>query len=179
MAEIEKSKLKAIHIILEAEDGTETKLTFEAEGTFSLISQVAALSGARITERSVDTLLEQATGGEGKEKLPPVTLTGRLKTRPKPGRPDGRGNPTAWAMLAVHEEGSPTARMLSTTFHRHTAAIATRLPQDAVVTADGYLKKNPDPTKSDSYSVFRLINYPGKKRSEAHAADPTLNDRPS
>ena len=162
MTEIDKSKLKAIHIILEAQDGTETKLTFEAEGTFSLISQVAALSGARITKRSVEKLVEQAQETEGKEKLPTVTLTGRLKTRPKPGRPDGKGNPTAWAMLAVHEEGSHAARMLSTTFHRHTAGIATGLPQDSVITADGYVRKNPDPTKSDSYSVFRLINYPGK-----------------
>ncbi len=179
MAEREKTKLRAIHIILETEDGTETRLTFDAEGTFSLISQVAALSGVRITERSVEKLVEQAAEGGGKEKLRPVTLTGRLKTRPKPGKPDGRGNPTAWAMLAVHEEGSPTARMLSTTFHRHTAPIATSLPQDAVITADGYLKKNPDPTKSDSYSVFRLINYPGKKPSEAHTVDPTPNDRSS
>ncbi len=152
MVEREKSKLRAIHIILEAEDGTETKLTIEAEGTFSLISQVAALSGARISERSVEKLTEQMDGGTGKEKLAPVTLTGRLKTRPKPGKPDGRGNPTAWAMLAVHEEGSPTAKMLSITFHRHTARIATSLPQDAIITADGYLRKSTDPERADSYS---------------------------
>lgn len=162
-AEHEGSPLKAIHIIFEAVDETQTKLSITPEGAFHLISQVAAVAGAQITERSVEKLTGEATTQEGKEKLAPVTLTGKLKTQPKSGRTDARGNPTAWAMLGVHEDGSPAARMLSTTFHKHTARIAVGLPQDAVITAEGYLRPSTDPeSRADSFSVFRLINYPGK-----------------
>lgn len=41
------------------------------------------------------------------EKEQPVVLSGRLKSQPREGRPDSQGHPTAWARLAVHEEGAP------------------------------------------------------------------------
>src|SRR5688500_17870820 len=59
--------LRAIHIVLEALDGRLTKLSFTPGGTFDLVSQIAAFSGASITERSVEQLTAAAEAAAGAE----------------------------------------------------------------------------------------------------------------
>ena len=99
-----------------------------------------------------------------------VTLAGRLKTKPREGKPDRRGNATAWARFAAHVEGEEGPHLYSATFHRHTAAIALSLDKDTPVTVDGYAHQSRDPagTRLDTLSVVNLVAYPGKgQRAEA------------
>ena len=93
-----------------------------------------------------------------------VTLAGRLKTKPREGKPDRRGNPTAWARFAAHVEGEDGPHLYSATFHRHTAPIALTLEKDAPLTVDGYAHPSRDPssTRLDTLSVVNLVAYPGK-----------------
>lgn len=98
------------------------------------------------------------------EKPTAVTLTGRLKSKPRPGRPDSRGNPTAWARFAAHEEDREGAHMYSTTFHKRTAPVALGLDKDAKLTLQGYPHESDDPgnKRMDTLSVINLLDYPGK-----------------
>lgn len=84
-------------------------------------------------------------------------LVGRLKSTPREGRPDSRGRPTAWAKLAVHEEGRDSARMFSATFHAATTSKALALSSDAQVIVEGYVRPSDDPKRMDAVSVFSLI----------------------
>lgn len=119
-----------------------------------------------ITERSVERLVasDVPEGNSTAERIRPVTVTGRLKSQPREGRPDSQGRPTAWARLAVHEEGHQDARLYSATFHRHTAGIALSLPKDAQITVRGYAHPSGDPTgkRLDTFSVINIVNYSGK-----------------
>ena len=154
-------QLKAIHINLD-----ERSITFQAERTSTRLTLSVAgllyevLGVDPITDRSVARLAGDIDGA--KENEPNVTLTGRLKTQPKEGRADRRGKPTAWAKLAVHEDGRDEAKMYSATFHRHTAGVALGLPRDALVTVQGYVRESSDPQRMDRVSVFNLLAYPGK-----------------
>lgn len=106
------------------------------------------------------------------ERQPVQTLTGRLKDDVKPGRVDSRGNPTSWAIAAVHQEGSDEAKMVAVTFHRHTTQLALdNLKKDDQVTLQGYLRpaappKPGEPARMDAFSAFHLINWPGKPEKE-------------
>jgi hypothetical protein len=86
-----------------------------------------------------------------------VRLVGRLKSTPREGRPDGRGRPTAWAKLAVHEEGRDSARMHSATFHAATTNKVLALPVDAQIIVEGYVRPSDDPRRMDALSVFTLM----------------------
>src|SRR5205809_507993 len=113
-------------------------------------------------KRCYPTLGTAFQTGSKEKKEAPLTLTGRLKTQPRDGRPDAKGNPTAWARLAVHEEGRDDAHLYSATFHRHTARIALSLTKDAQVTVQGYAHTSDDPRRMDTLSVVNLVAYPGK-----------------
>ncbi len=163
------ARLKSVHLDLHersltftADDETATRLTLTPEGVLYEL-----LDRSPITGRSVEKVLSPA---ETREKQPVVTIAGRLKTQPKEGRPDGRGNPTSWAVFAAHEEGSDEPHMYSATFHRHTAKLALSLSQDAQVTAQGYVRPSTEPEgkRMDGFSIFNLVNYPGKP----HKQDP-------
>jgi hypothetical protein len=99
-------------------------------------------------------------GSQERERA--VTLTGRLKSKPREGRPDTRGNPTVWARLAVHEEGSEKAQLYSATFHRHTARIALGLNLDAAITVQGYPHFSDNPDRMPTLSVINIVSYPSK-----------------
>lgn len=149
---------------IELTDATALRFDFTPQGILAEWLQPPTITTARAVEQLVEPAEAEAVADD-KEKTPPVTLTGRLKAQPRPGRPDGNDRPTAWAMLAVHEEGNPTAKMYSTTFHRHTRAIALSLEANARITASGYVHPNEDPdrpNRSDSFRVFNLVDYPGK-----------------
>jgi hypothetical protein len=66
-----------------------------------------------------------------KEKEKTITLSGKLKSQPKPGRNDRSGNPTAYADFAAHVEGEEKAHYYKATFHRDTRGIALKLPKEA------------------------------------------------
>src|SRR5687768_10539344 len=97
--------LKAIHIVLEAVDGRLTKLTFTPDGSFDFVSQIAAFSGASITERSVERLTAETEAADPdessevapdpatptKERSPTTVIPGELNTQPAEGRPDRHG----------------------------------------------------------------------------------------
>src|SRR5947209_19863153 len=95
------------------------------------------------------------------ERDKPLTLQGKLKSKPRPGRPDSRGNPTAWARFAAHEEEQDGAHMYSATFHKHTAAIALSLDKDAQLTVQGYPHPVDDPgsKRMDTLSVLHILQH--------------------
>lgn len=97
-----------------------------------------------------------------REKQPALVLPGRLQTRPLEGRPDSRGKPTAWARFLAHVEGADNALLLSATFHHRTREVALQLADGDPITAQGYLHPSRDPERLSTFSVFHLINYPGK-----------------
>jgi len=99
---------------------------------------------------------------EPRERQQAVALTGRIKSRPREGRPDSQGHPTAWARLAAHDEGRDDAHIYSTTFHRGAARIALNLALNAQVTVEGYPHRSNDPEgkRLDTLSVFRFLDYP-------------------
>ena len=107
-------------------------------------------------------LVEEPPAVARPEKEKTVTLTGRLKSTPKEGRPDRSGKPTAWARFAAHEEGDDEPHQYLATFHRHTADIALSLKAGAQLTAEGYVHATDDPKRLATFSVFRLHQYPGK-----------------
>src|SRR5687768_8403605 len=122
--------LKAIHIVLEAVDGRLTKLSFTPSGSFDFVSQIAAFSGASITERSVERLTAEAEthsqpqgspeATRSKERTPTTVIPGKLQNKPVEGRPDRHGKPTAYARMLGHLEGEEGALLLSTSFHGRT-----------------------------------------------------------
>lgn len=97
-----------------------------------------------------------------KEKQPTVTVTGKLQTTPRQGNPDAKGNPTAWALVAVHIEGDESPHLYSATFHRQTARTALVLPKDAQVTIKGFAHAKQEGQPNDTFSVIAIVDYPGK-----------------
>jgi hypothetical protein len=55
-----------------------------------------------------------------KEREETATLTGRLKSKPKPGRNDRSGKPTAYADFAAHVEGEKDVHYYKATKRRFT-----------------------------------------------------------
>jgi hypothetical protein len=176
----EASPLKAIHVIFEAVDGRSTRLTFTPDGVLyrlltsplitdrsvqKLISEPAAPSVVDVEDAALATTADDGSGH--KEREPIVTVTGRLKNKPREGRPDRNGRPTAWTVLATHEEDSEQAKMYSATFHRHTTAIALNLAEGAQVTVQGYARASSDSSRMDSLSVFNIPHYPGKQEKQS------------
>ncbi len=98
------------------------------------------------------------------EKPKPVTLQGKLKSKPREGRPDSRGKPTAWARFAAHDDETDGAHLYSATFHKHTAKVALSLDKETPLTVQGYPHGNDDPgsERMDTLSVINLLDYPGK-----------------
>src|SRR3954467_411423 len=88
--------LKELSVVLEAANGQQ--ISFNPR---LLIQQLLSTPPAE---------LSPAEPEETKEST--VTLSGRLKSVPKEGRPDNSGFPTAWARFAAHEAGSNQAHML-------------------------------------------------------------------
>ena len=159
--ERQPERLRAIQI-----DLFERTITFQAErsatrlriGVDGLLYELVSAEPA--TDRTVDPPVAESSPDPDRDTT--VTLTGRLKSRAKEGRPDKSGKPTAWAKLAAHEAGQEAPHMYSTTFHRHTARIALALEQDNQVTVQGYVRPSRDPKRMDALSVFNIVAYPGK-----------------
>ena len=153
--------LKNRSIELEDDQGVVARLTFASSGTIFFHPAAGIQSpGSPAAEAQ-----QPGKTTEPLEKEQTVTLTGRLKTQPKEGKPDSRGNPTAYARLAAHQEGQDEAHVYLATFHRHATPIALSLPKDAQVTVTGYPHPSNDPSgkRMDTFSVINLVSYPGKQ----------------
>jgi hypothetical protein len=151
--------LKDRSVTFETENKPVAKIAIAPEGVvFEILRADAAPSVPPSIAR------EEAPAASRSEREKTVSLTGRLKSQPKEGKADSRGNPTAWARLAVHEEGREDAHLYLATFHRHTAPIALTLPREVQITVEGYPHPSSDPagTRLDTLSVIKLVNYPGK-----------------
>lgn len=138
-------------VTLRARDRLLGKVVFERSGDI-FFEPPAPLP---VPERAADT----------KEKPGTVVLTGKLKSEPRPGKPDRRGNPTAWAAFAAHDEAADETHVYIASFHRHVTSIAlAALNAGDQITAEGYPHIYNDPNRKDTFSVINLLNYPGKPR---------------
>jgi hypothetical protein len=177
------NKLRTIHVDLEQrsaqfefEDGTVERWVYNSEGIFRSLIQTGNLEVAArqllVTSQpevesaraeKVDQVNEPAPAR--REKTPALVLPGRLKNQPSEGRPDGGGKPTAVAHFLAHMEGQEGATLLFATFHNHTRDIALRLTAGDPITAQGYYHPNRDSSRLSTFSIFHLINHPGKPAS--------------
>jgi len=150
------------HVVtLEAQDGRRAQLSFVDSA--SILAAQDDTPPALETEADVTPPASELPTTENRERQHTSVIRGRLRTKPKEGKPDTRGNPTAWARLAVHEEGSDTARLYSATFHRKTAEIALGLSRGAQLTVEGYSHAgDPEQKRMDTFSVIAVHQYPGK-----------------
>jgi hypothetical protein len=104
----------------------------------------------------------QASPGAEEKKEGMLILSGRLKSTPKEGRQDRSGKPTAYAKLAAHADEHEQAHMYLATFHGGTRQIALGLSREDPLTVEGYPHASEDPERSDTFSVIKILNYPGK-----------------
>ncbi|HCF99667.1 MAG TPA: hypothetical protein DEV93_03895 [Chloroflexi bacterium] len=160
--------LDLVHFVLTLEnhDGRKALYSFAPVGTvFNASAQAVPSLTDALQEPAVGPTASPDSPPNQREKQPTVMLSGKLMTQPKPGRPDTRGKPTAWARFAAHEEGADEAHLYSATFHRHTTAIALGLPKGTPVTVEGYAHERQDRSgkRMDTLSVINVVNYPGKE----------------
>jgi len=103
----------------------------------------------------------------GKEKDSSLTLTGRLKSNPKEGRPDSAGRSTAWARFAAHEEDEDAPHLYLATFHRHTRPLVLTLKTGDQLTVEGFVHRRSSTDRLDTLSIFAIHDYPGKRQHRA------------
>ncbi len=162
-----KLDLEKRYLQFESTDATAIRLSLTPEGIRWELLQPPTITTARAVDRLVDAAEEEAPS-EGKEKEPIQTLTGKLKGIVKEGRPDRQGKKTAYAPMAVHQDGEDKAKMVLASFYRHTANKALTLPADSQISASGYLRPTETPGRMDTFHIFNLVNYPDIKSTEDH-----------
>ena len=150
-------------IILKKEDEIVATLVFEgkipAAGVIFFGNQPQVLSDSPFDEEG-ETPVSPVSPAKEREKT--VTLSGKLKSKPQPGRNDRSGKPTAYADFAAHVEGEEEAHYYKATFHRHTRGIALKLPIEAQITVFGYPHPRESAKSTDTFSVVNIVDYPGK-----------------
>lgn len=165
--------LRTSAVEIQAEGGTRLRFTYTPRGVLmqlTLGTTAAPLVsddvvGPPLTDDSADAPTQ--TSAAPKAKSPAEVLSGKLQTKPAQGRPDGRGNPTAWARFLAHREDHDGAVLISATFHNRTTSIALGLDAGDGITAQGYYHPNRDPQRLATFSIFHLMNYPGKRAVDA------------
>lgn len=162
----EPRPLRSIHVDLDARaltlvsDQAAARLTWSPRGPLlELLAGDNALPPAPAARLAVAS----PEGGSGsRERDAAVVRTGRLMSEVKRGRPDSRGNETAWTRFAAHEDDEDAAHLYLLSFHRGSVRTALTLSQGDRVTVEGYLKRSSDPDRLDAFSAFVLHDYPGK-----------------
>jgi hypothetical protein len=154
--------------VIEVAGGPVFSLTHLPDGIFYQLIEARSVS-ERSVERLVDELERVPATDDavvGEQRAPTTVVPGRIQGRAKEGRVDGRGRPTAWGRFLAHIDGEEGASLLSTTFHGRTRDIVLGLPEDASITAQGYLRRvtgaNPEQRRMPTFSVIHLLQYPGK-----------------
>lgn len=157
--------ISSIHINL-----AERSITLEAEN--EAVAKLIFSSGTIYFNPPKEALEEQVQSQESPEqenepelelsleREKTVTFTGRLKGKPRQGKADRSGHPTAYARFAAHEEGREGAHIFLATFHRGAANIALNLSKEAQVTVEGYHHHSDDAKRMDTLSVVRFVRYP-------------------
>lgn len=143
--------LEEHRVELESSHGTVASVSFPSVGTIYF-------NGGE--PRPTDSV----SGPEDGEKNRPIVLTGRLKNKPREGRADRSGNPTAYARFSAHVEGEEGPHDYIATFHRHTTQLALGLAANAQITVEGYPHASQSEKRLDSFSVINVLNWPGKPR---------------
>ena len=156
-------------ITLKKEDDVVATLVFEgklpAAGVIFLGSQLQPLLDSPFDEEPempVSPASAASDADAAKEREKTVTLTGKLKSKPQPGKNDRSNKPTAYADFAAHVEGEKDAHYYVATFHRHTRGTALKLPPEAQITVEGYPHPSNKPKRKDTFSVVNIVEYPGK-----------------
>ena len=156
-------------ITLKKEEEVVATLVFEgklpAAGVIFLGSQPQALLESPFDEEPempVSPTAPASMSDAAKEREKIVTLTGKLKSKPHPGKNDRSNKPTAFADFAAHIEGEEKAHDYVATFHRHTRGIALKLPPESQITVAGYPHPSNKPRRKDTFSVMNILDYPGK-----------------
>jgi hypothetical protein len=159
-------------ITLKKEEEVVATLVFEgklpAAGVIFFGNQQQALPDSPFdSEAEVSVSPTSASGSltssdAAKEQEKTVTLTGKLKSLPKAGKPDRSGKPTAYADFAAHVDGEEQAHYYKATFHRRTRDIALKLPVEAQITVFGYPHPRQSERSTDTFSVVNIVDYPGK-----------------
>jgi hypothetical protein len=156
-------------ITLKEEDEVVATLVFEgklpAAGVIFFGNQPQELLDSPFDEEpetSVSPASAASDSDPAKEREKTVTLTGKLKSKPQPGKLDRSGKPTAYADFAAHVEGEEKAHYYKATFHRRTRDIALKLPVEAQITVFGYPHSRNSPRSIDTFSVLNIVDYPGK-----------------
>jgi|SRR5919106_1516080 hypothetical protein len=136
-----------------------------AEGVIFLGSQPHTLLDSPFDEEPetpVSPTSPATTSDAAKEREKTITLSGKLKSQPKAGKPDRSGKPTAYADFAAHVDGEEQAHDFVATFHRHTKDIVLKLPKEAQITVTGYPHPSNSAKRKDTFSVVNIVAYPGK-----------------
>ncbi len=154
-------------ITLKKEDAVVATLVFEgklpAEGVIFFPNRLQTLpASAESVPQAIEAVSPTSASDAAKEREKTITLFGKLKSQPKPGKPDRSGKPTAYADFAAHVEGEKDAHYYVATFHRHTRQIALTLSKEAQITVNGYPHPNNSPRRKDTFSVVNILDYPGK-----------------
>jgi hypothetical protein len=153
-------------ITLKKEDEVVATLVFEgklpAAGVIFLGSQPQALLDSPFDEEPETPVSPASPSDTAKEREKTITLSGKLKSQPKPGKADRSGKSTAYADFAAHVEGEKDAHYYIATFHRHTRGIALKLPKEAQITVNGYPHPSNSARRKDTFSVVNILDYPGK-----------------
>jgi len=168
--------LQGRYIETRVEGGASLRLSFDAwemlqhlllSGDMEATARKLLATGEAQPDISTPPPTEQATeeAPAPRQKSPALVLPGKLKTTPIEGKPDSHDKPTATAHFLAHMEGEEGAVRLFSTFHNHTRSIALRLSAGDPITAQGYLHPSRDPKRLSTFSIFHLINYPGKPKS--------------
>jgi hypothetical protein len=153
-------------ITLKKEDEVVATLVFEgklpAAGVIFLGSQPKALLDSLFDEEPETPVSPTSPSDVAKEREKTITLTGKLKSKPQPGKNDRSNKPTAYADFAAHVEGEEKAHDFVATFYRHTRGIALKLPKEAQITVNGYPHSSNSARPKDTFSVVNILDYPGK-----------------
>jgi hypothetical protein len=158
---------------LKKEDDVVATLVFEgklpAAGVIFFPSQPQAFLDSPFDK---DMEMPASPGTPAKEREKTITLSGKLKSQPKPGKADRSGKPTAYADFAAHVEGEKDAHYYKATFHRHTRGIALKLPVEAQITVTGYPHPSNSARRTDTFSVMNIVDYPGKPPAKPRRRQP-------
>jgi hypothetical protein len=133
-----------------------------AEGVIFFGNHQHALLDSPFDEEKDAPVSPAPSADTAKEKEKTVTLSGKLKSQPKSGKPDRSGKPTAYADFAAHVEGEKDAHYYVASFHRHTREIALKLATEAPITVTGYPHPSQSEKRKDTFSVVNIVEYPGK-----------------
>jgi hypothetical protein len=120
-----------------------------AAGVIFFGNQPQALPDSPFDSEAAGSVSATSASDAAKEREKTTTLTGKLKSKPKPGKLDRSRKPTAYADFAAHVEGEKQAHDYMATFHRHTRQIALALAREAQITVTGY----PHPSTSEKRKV--------------------------